>query len=61
MAPDPSLWDTLITIRVGGNKAPFYLIHDGLGGVEYGYQLTQFINKERPIYGFQGVGLNGVD
>jgi thioesterase domain-containing protein len=61
MAPPTNLWDNLINIRIGGTKPPLYFIHDGYGGVEYGFQISQFIDKDRAIYGFQASGLNGTE
>jgi amino acid adenylation domain-containing protein len=56
---DPHVWDTFINIQPGKAKDPLYLVHDGSGGVEYGFQVAQFMDKDRPIYGFQAVGMDG--
>ncbi|GAA4089441.1 amino acid adenylation domain-containing protein [Mucilaginibacter panaciglaebae] len=51
----------LVPIKPTGNKAPLYIIHgEGLNVLNFS-SLAAAMDKDRPIYGLQAVGLNGVD
>jgi thioesterase domain-containing protein len=58
---NPQAWDSLVVLQEGASKTPLYLIHDGRGGVEYGYRLTPFLEPDRPVYGLLAIGSNGID
>jgi len=51
----------LVPIKPTGTKAPLYIIHgEGLNVLNFS-NLAAAMDKDRPIYGLQAVGLNGVD
>ena len=52
-------WKSLVKIHMEGNKKPLYLIHSEGGNVLEYYKLVEYLNKERPFYGLQAVGLEG--
>jgi len=50
---------TLIPLHVSGDQQPFFCI-PGLGSNATDlYKLAQIVGKERPVYGFQAMGLDG--
>ncbi len=56
-----AVYSCLVPIKPSGSKAPLYIIHgEGLNVLNFS-SLATFMDKERPIYGLQAVGLNGVD
>src|SRR4051812_31991705 len=60
--PEPSSpWSPLVPIRPQGMREPFFCIH-GVGGNVVTYRpLGLYLRADRPLYGLQSVGLNGVD
>jgi amino acid adenylation domain-containing protein len=52
-------WSSLVPIKAGGTKLPFYCVH-GVGGniLEY-LDLAKYIEDDQPFYGIQAVGLDG--
>ena len=56
-----AVWQSLVTIRAGGNRTPFFCVHPIHGEVNYLYKLIPYLSPEQPVYGFQAVGLNGTD
>ena len=51
----------LVPIKPTGNKTPLYIIHgEGLNVLNFS-NLAAVMDKDRPIFGLQAVGLNGVD
>jgi len=50
---------SLVSIKPTGYKRPFFDIH-GLGGHSLAPTLARYLDPERPIYGLQAVGLDGV-
>ncbi|MCG3148788.1 MAG: D-alanine--poly(phosphoribitol) ligase subunit 1 [Verrucomicrobiae bacterium] len=52
-------WQTLVAIKPGGSKPPFYCVH-GVGGniLEY-LDLAKYMDNDQPFYGIQAVGLDG--
>ncbi|MCG3148786.1 MAG: Linear gramicidin synthase subunit D [Verrucomicrobiae bacterium] len=52
-------WQTLVPIKAGGSKPPFYCVH-GVGGniLEY-LDLAKYMDDDQPFYGIQAVGLDG--
>jgi thioesterase domain-containing protein len=54
-----SPWASLVPIKPGGSKPPFYCVH-GVGGnvLEY-LDLAKYIDEDQPFYGLQAIGLDG--
>lgn len=52
-------WSSLVPIKPGGSKPPFYCVH-GVGGniLEY-LDLAKYMDDDQPFYGLQAVGLDG--
>ena len=52
-------WSSLVPIKAGGSRPPFYCIH-GVGGniLEY-LDLAKYMDDDQPFYGLQAVGLDG--
>jgi amino acid adenylation domain-containing protein len=52
-------WSSLVPIKAGGSKPPFYCVH-GVGGniLEY-LDLAKYMDNDQPFYGLQAVGLDG--
>jgi thioesterase domain-containing protein len=56
---DPLIDSSLIPINPDGTKRPFFCI-PGIGGnTSQLYELARALDKERPFYGLQAVGLDG--
>jgi amino acid adenylation domain-containing protein len=54
-------WSSLVPIRPQGSKPPLFLIHGAEGNVLLYRQVTQYLDKDQPVYGLQSQGLNGND
>ncbi len=54
-----SPWASLVPIKPGGSKPPFYCVH-GVGGniLEY-LDLAKYLDADQPFYGLQAIGLDG--
>ena len=54
-----SPWASLVPIKAGGSKPPFYCVH-GVGGniLEY-LDLAKYLDADQPFYGLQAIGLDG--
>ena len=54
-----SPWASLVPIKPGGSKPPFYCVH-GVGGsiLEY-LDLAKYLDTDQPFYGLQAIGLDG--
>ncbi len=54
-----SPWASLVPIKPGGSKPPFYCVH-GVGGniLEY-LDLAKYMDDDQPFYGLQAIGLDG--
>jgi amino acid adenylation domain-containing protein len=54
-----SPWASLVPIKPGGSKPPFYCVH-GVGGniLEY-LDLAKYLEADQPFYGLQAIGLDG--
>ena len=52
-------WASLVPIKPGGSKPPFYCVH-GVGGniLEY-LDLAKYMDDDQPFYGLQAIGLDG--
>ncbi len=55
---EPS-WSSLVPIKPGGTRSPFYCVH-AAGGNVIGYQnLASRLDADQPVYGLQARGLDG--
>jgi len=55
------IYKCLVPIKPSGNKPPLYIIHgEGLNVLNFS-SLAEYMDEERPIFGLQAMGLNGVD
>jgi aspartate racemase len=52
-------WSSLVPLKGGGSKAPFYCVH-GVGGniLEFEH-FSRYFDPDRPLYGIQAQGLDG--
>ncbi|MGB8509507.1 MAG: amino acid adenylation domain-containing protein [Pyrinomonadaceae bacterium] len=48
---------TLVTIRAGGTKTPFFCVHPASGNVFGFTELARLLDDDRPFYGLQSRGL----
>jgi len=52
-------WKSLVPIKPGGSKPPFYCLH-GCGGQILEYEhFSRYIDADQPLYGLQEPGLDG--
>ena len=51
---------SLIPIRATGTKTPFFCVHGGGGGVFFVRDIANHIPSDRPVYGLQAAGFDGV-
>jgi len=59
--PDESEWSALVPIKTSGTKPPLYMVH-GIGSTaSYYFRLSEHIDEDQPLYGFQALGINGID
>lgn len=53
------LWSSLVPMKTGGSRPPFYCVH-AAGGNVIGYsELAARLGPDQPVYGLQAVGLDG--
>lgn len=53
-------WCSLVSIKTGGTKPPFFCVH-GIGGNVLNYvPLSSFVDAEQPFYGLQARGIDGM-
>jgi thioesterase domain-containing protein len=56
---DSVVWPSLVQIKEGGPKPPFFCVH-GLGGGVLRYRdLARRLPPDQPVYGLQALGLDG--
>jgi amino acid adenylation domain-containing protein len=52
-------WSSIVSVRTGGYKRPFFCVH-GVGGNVIGFRaLVNYFDPERPFYALQPQGLDG--
>ena len=52
-------WSSIVSVRTGGYKQPFFCVH-GVGGNVIGFRaLVNYFDPERPFYALQPQGLDG--
>ena len=53
-------WALLVPIQTGGDKQPFFAVHDAARGdvITY-YNLARYLGSDQPVYGLQAQGLDG--
>ncbi|MEO5371417.1 MAG: amino acid adenylation domain-containing protein [Magnetococcus sp. DMHC-1] len=52
-------WSSLVAIRTGGHKLPFFCAAGAGGNVVYFHELARHLDDQRPFYGLQPAGLDG--
>jgi len=52
-------YPTLVPIKPGGSKPPFFCAHGGLGGTLYFGPLASHLSPDQPFYGIESEGLDG--
>ena len=50
---------SLVAIKPGGSKRPFFYVHPRSGTLLLAGNLGRYIDAERPFYGLQSIGLDG--
>jgi amino acid adenylation domain-containing protein len=53
-------WSSLIPLRAGGSKPPFFLMHSHGGNVLEYYPLAESLEVDQPVYALQARGLDGL-
>jgi thioesterase domain-containing protein/acyl carrier protein len=56
----PEDWSPLVPIRAEGAKPPFFCVHPGGGNVLCYLQLAKQIGADRPFFGLQCPGVDGI-
>lgn len=46
-------WETVVPIQTGGDRPPFFCVHDGAGGVFHFNYLARNLGEDQPFYGLQ--------
>jgi aspartate racemase len=54
-----SSWSSLVPIKPGGVKPPFYLVHPSGGNVLCYRALARFLDSDQPVFALQAQGLDG--
>lgn len=54
-----STWTSLVPIKPGGSKRPFFCIHGAGGHVLNYYSLSRYLSPDQPFYALQAQGLDG--
>lgn len=54
-----SSWTSLVPIKPGGSKPPFFCMHGAGGHVLNYYSLSRYLSPEQPFYALQAQGLDG--
>jgi amino acid adenylation domain-containing protein len=52
-------WSSLVPIRAGGSKPPFFLMHSHGGNILEYYPLANLLDQDQPVYALQARGLDG--
>ncbi len=55
-----SQWKSLVPIKPFGNKIPLYSVHGGGLGVFVFKYISNYLDKNQPVYGLQALGINGI-
>ena len=53
-------WDVIVPIRAEGSLPPLFLLHAVFGNILNYAALLPFLDKNRPVYALQAVGLDGL-
>ena len=54
-----TLWNSLVTIQIGGSKPPLFCVHAIDGNVLVFQNLARHLDPDQPVYGLQAKGLDG--
>ncbi|HEY4087319.1 MAG TPA: amino acid adenylation domain-containing protein, partial [Bryobacteraceae bacterium] len=57
---ETSVWSSLIAVQPAGSGTPLFFVPGGGGNVVYLHALARHLGKERPFYGLQARGLDGL-
>ncbi|MDX6577744.1 MAG: hypothetical protein QOE96_3697 [Blastocatellia bacterium] len=57
----PASWSSLVMIKGGGKRTPFFCIHAAGGNVLEYHDLARLLGPDQPFYGLQAKGLNGAE
>ena len=52
-------WSSLVPLQPKGEKTPLFVLHGWGGDAYWSVHMAQNLAPERPVYGFQAVGLDG--
>ncbi len=52
-------WASLVPIKPGGAKPPFYCVHGVGGNILEFLDLAKYMDEDQPFYGLQAIGLDG--
>ncbi|MCW5698130.1 MAG: KR domain-containing protein [Bauldia sp.] len=53
--------DPVVPIRTGGDGQPSFWVHGGPGDVNWVVELARHLPADRPVYGLEAAGLDGVE
>jgi len=56
----PVSWSSLVLLQSGGSKPPLFFPHGVGGNTLRNHILTHLLGKDRPLYGFQARGSDGI-
>jgi amino acid adenylation domain-containing protein len=56
----PDTWSPLVTLVATGSRRPFFCMHPGGGNVLCYRELCKELGSDRPVYGLQAPGIDGV-
>lgn len=59
--PEPPASRSLIPIASAGKGRPFFIVHGAGGNILFLWGLARALAGDRPIYGFQAMGVNAAD
>jgi len=52
-------WSSLVPLRAGGSRPPFFLMHSHGGNILEYYSLASLLDHDQPVYALQARGLDG--
>jgi thioesterase domain-containing protein len=58
--PRKQTWSSLVSIKPSGDRVPLFCVHGVRGNVITYSSLAQYLRPDRPLYGLQSQGLDGI-